>query len=164
MKNDELKHQYEDITSLYDMAEDLAATVENKLVKNPEAQLALVEPLINDIADSADALSEEFIDILENPSHKKTAKTRIEKALRKMFMALETYRNRVKETTADTTVAILNVADSIVNKIYKQAEKIMLIFMRLIDISLERIMRKHELDEFRRNNSQFINMLPQHGH
>ncbi len=164
MKNDELKGQYEDITVLYDMAGELATTVENKAVKNPEAQLALIEPLINDIADSTDVLTEEFIDILENPSHKKSAKGRIEKAMRKIFMALESYRERARETTNDTLAALANVADKTVEKIYRQTEKIMIIFMRLIDISLERIMRKHELDEFRRHNSQFLNMIPQHGH
>ncbi len=159
MNKDDYKEQYENLTAIYDLAEDLAATVESKFVKNPEGQLALVEPLINDIADSADILTEEYISILETPSHKKSAKSRVEKALRKIFTALESYRERVKEAGS----AAINIADTIVEKIYKQTEKIMLIFMQLIELSLERIMRKHELDEFKRHNTQFISAL-QHGH
>lgn len=164
MKDKDFKEQYDQITSLYDLAEDLAATVENKQVKNPEKQLALVEPLINEIADSADVLTEEYINILEHPSTKKTAKGRVEKALRQIFMALENYRNQIKENSGTALAALANIADATVEKIYKQTEKIMIIFMQLIDLSLERIMRKQELDEFRRNNAQFLNAMPQHGH
>lgn len=164
MKDKDFKEQYEQITELYDLAEDLAATVENKQVKNPEAQLNLVEPLINDIADSADVLSEEYINILEHPSTKKAAKGRVEKAMRQIFMALENYRNRLKEASSTTLTKLANLADTTVEKIYKQTEKIMIIFMQLIDLSLERIMRKQELDEFRRNNMQFLNSMPQHSH
>lgn len=164
MKKDDMKAQYDEIASLYDMAEDLAATVESKSIKNPKQQMAIVEPLINDISDSADVLTEEYINIMENPSRKKSAKNRIEKALRKIFMALDNYRAHVNEISGNTLAALSNIADGIVNKIHKQAEKIMIVFMRLLDISLERIMRAHELAEFRRNNEKFTNTLPQHSH
>ncbi len=164
MKNDELKKQYDHITSLYDMAEELAATVESKQVKNPEDQLMLVEPLLNAVADAAEVLGEEYINILEDKSHHKSAKSRIEKALRKIFTALENYHQRVKELSEGVGMALKNIADPIAEKIYTQAEKIMLIFMRMINLSLERIMRKHELEEFKRLNEKSLNLLPQHGH
>lgn len=164
MKKDEMKEQYDEIAALYDLAEELAATVESKFVKSPKEQLALVEPLINDVADSTDVLTEEYISIMEEPARKKPARARIEKALRKIFTALDTYRARVYEAGQETAGALANIADAVAVKIQKQTEKIMIIFMQMIDISLERIMRKHELDEFRRRHEQIVNSIPQHSH
>ena len=158
-----MEKQYRQITALYDVAEELASTVESEFVQAPEAQLELVEPLINQVADSADILSEEFIDLFENPSRKKSAKGRIESALRKLFMALEEYRNRVGLKSKKTLAALANIADPLVDKLRKQAEKITVIFMSLIELSLERIMHKYEIEEFKRNHQKTVSML-QLGH
>ncbi len=163
MKKDQLQKQYKDITSLYDMAEELASTVESDFTQDPESQLALVEPLLTQVADSADILAEEFIRVLENPARKKSAKTRVESALRKLYMALEEYRNRVGIRSKKTLAALANIADPIVDKIRKQAQKITIIFMQLIELSLERIMHKYEIEEFKRSNDKVVSML-QLGH
>ncbi len=164
MKKDALEKHYRQITSLYDMAEELANTVESDFVSNPEAQLALVEPLLTQVADSADVLSEEFINLFENPSRKKSAKGRIESALRKIFMALEEYRNGLGMRSKKMLAALANIADPIVDKIRKQAEKIIIIFMQLTEISLDRIMHKYEIEEFKRANEKAVNMILQLGH
>jgi len=164
MKKDALEKQYRQITTLYDMAEELASTVESEFTKDPQTQLALVEPLINQVADSADTLTEEFINLFENPSHKKSAKTRIEAALRKIFMALDEYRNRIGLRGKKTLAALANIADPIIDKIRKQVEKITLIFMQLIELSLERIMHKYEIEEFKRANEKAVSTLLQLGH
>lgn len=168
MKNDDVasqKKQYDSITMLYDIAEDLASTVENKMVRNPDEHFMLIEPLINDVADSADVLAEEYINVLEAPSLKKSAKLKVEKALRKIFMALENYRKRVEELGSETVAILSKTVDPVVEKIVKQTEKIMVIFMHLLEISLDRIMHKQQLEEFRRNNDRlFTNngLSPQH--
>jgi hypothetical protein len=164
MRKDTSEKDYRMITSLYEMAEDLASTVESEFVKDPEEQIALLEPLITQIADSADILTEEFINVLEKPSRKKSAKTRVESALRKIFMALEEYRNNVGLRSKKTLTALANIADPIVDKIRKQVEKITLIFMQLVEISLERIMHKYEIEEFKRSNNKVASMLLQLGH
>src|SRR4029077_14800809 len=115
------------ITALYDMAEGLTATVESEFIQDPEAQLVLVEPLIVQIADSTDILTEEFVALCENPSRKKSAKGRVEGALRKIFIALEEYRSRLGMKSKKTLAALANIADPIVEKIRKQAEKVVLI-------------------------------------
>jgi hypothetical protein len=158
---DVLEKQYREITSMYDMAEELASTIESDFVQNPDAQLALVEPLITQIADSTDILAEEFINILEKPASKKSAKNKVEAALRKMFQALEEYRNRVGLRSKKVLSALANIADPIVDKIRKQAEKITIIFMTLIELSLERIMHKYEIEELKRSNAKVTGMLLQ---
>ena len=164
MKKDNLEKQYRDITAFYDMAEELAATVESDFTQNPEAQLALMEPLVTQIADSADILTEEYINVLENPARKKSAKSRIEGALRKIFIALEEYRNKVGIKSKKTLAGIANIADPIIDKVRKQAEKVAVLFMQLVELSLERIMRNYEIEELKRSNNKVANMLLQLGH
>ena len=159
-KNAALEKHYREISSLYDMAEELASTVESEFTKDPEAQLALVEPLISQVADSADVLAEEFINILEKPSLVKSAKGRVEGALRKLFMAFEDYRNKVNGRGQKTLSGLANIADPVVTKVRRQAERIILIFMSLMEISLDRIMHKSELDEFKRNNERAMKIMP----
>ncbi len=89
MKKDALERQYQQITSLYDLAEELAATVESKFVQNQEEQIALVEPLITQVAETADVLSEEYVSLFEVPIRKKSAKNRVEGVLRKLYAAFE---------------------------------------------------------------------------
>jgi len=159
MKNEILEKQYRQITALYDMAEELASTVESGFVQDTDAQIAIVEPLVHQVADSADILSEEFVTLFEVPAGKKTAKGRIEGALRKVFTALEEYRNRVGLRSKKTVVALANIADPIVEKIRKQVEKITVIFMQLVNLSLDRIMHKYEAEEFRRSNEKAFSTI-----
>ena len=58
---EELEVKYNEVTSLYDYAEELVATVESQFVQDPNGQLDIVEPLINEIGDATDVLAEEFI-------------------------------------------------------------------------------------------------------
>ncbi len=163
-KKEELEQQYREIASLYDTAEELAGTVESEFAKNPEAQLKLVEPLIAQIADSADTLAEEFVTVLEKPAMAKSAKSRVESALRKIFMALNDYRSKMEARSEALAGVITNIADPIVDRIRKQAEKIVLIFMRLMELSLDRIMHKVEIEEFRRVNDRAMSGMPAVGH
>lgn len=168
MKNDDAaqhKKKYDTITALYDMIENLASTVESKFVKNQEEHFALIEPVINDVADSIDVLSEEYINVIENPKLKKAARLKVEKALRKIFMALENYRKQIAELGQDTLKVLTMMVNPIMEKIAKQTAMIVMIFMELMEISLDRIMQKHEMDEFRRNyNLPATSMMPQHSH
>jgi hypothetical protein len=160
MKKDALEKQYRQITGLYDLAEELASTVESKFVQNPDEQMALIEPLISQVAETADVLSEEYVNLFEAPARKKSAKTRVETALRKLFAAFEEYRTRSGLRSKKTLAALANIADPIVDKIRKQVEKITLLFMQLFELSLDRIMHKYEAEEFRRSNEKALSALP----
>lgn len=161
MKKDALEKQYRQITGLYDLAEELASTVESEFVQDQEAQIALVEPLIAQVAEAADVLSEEYVSLFEVPIRKKSAKGRIEGTLRKLFAAFEEYRARAGSKGKKTLAALANIADPIVDKLRKQVEKITLLFMQLIDLSLDRIMHKFEAEEFRRTNEKVLSAMPQ---
>lgn len=164
MEKSELKAQYDDITSLYDIADELAETAQDSTVKNPEEHINLLESLISEVAEVSDTLAEEYIHIIQEPVRNKTVKAKVEKALRKMFIALDHYRASMKEVVNETALTVSRLVSPILVKLQKQAEKIMLIFMQLLEISLDRIMRKNELDEFRRNNSHMLGTMQQIAH
>ncbi len=154
MKKSTQEKYYREVTTLYDMAEELASTVESEFVKDPRAQIELVAPLIDSVADAADILTEEYISLLEHPSRKKSAQNRVESALRKIFMALEEYRKQVSAGGKKMLAALANIADPVAKKIRQQVEKIVVIFMQLVELSLERIMHKYEIEEFRRSHNK----------
>lgn len=161
---DELEKEYNEITSLFDITEDLAMTVESQFVSNPDEQIDLVEALIDSVGDSADVLTEEFINVLEKPAKRKNSKSRIEAALRKIFMAMDEYRQRVQERGKRLTNNMWNIADPIVDKLQKHMEKIIVIFLNMLDLSLERIMHKNQIEELKRNEATVASRLLQLGY
>lgn len=156
MNKEELENQYRQIVGLYDLAEDLASTVDSEFVKDKDAQIMLIEPLIAHVAEAADVLTEEFVGVFEVPSRKKNAKGRVEGALRRLFTAFEEYRTQVGLRSKQLVSGIANIADPIVEKLRKQVEKITLMFIQLIELSLDRVMHKYEVEEFRRSNEKAL--------
>lgn len=162
---EEFEGMYHDITKLYDYAEELVATVESELVQNPSEQLDIVEPLIADIGDATDALSEQFLLIAEgnkNKTSSKASKAVIEGSMRKIFAALNDYQARVKDVSKKAHGAIMNIADPIVAKIQRQVEQVVVIFLEFIQISLQSIMGKAELDSLKARDARVALMMHQH--
>ncbi|MAR56624.1 MAG: hypothetical protein CMM93_05520 [Rickettsiales bacterium] len=156
----ELEQNYYEITELYDLAEELVDTVE--LSEQPEAQLALVEPLINDVEEAADILSEEYIVIAEQQG-KSVNKKRIEGALRKLYTALDAYNKKVTAHVGDAVEGFRNAADPIVKKILRQLESVVAAFIDFVDLSLSRIMSVSHAEELKRRQEKIAMMLHQIG-
>lgn len=162
---DELEVKYNLITGLYDLSDELVSTVESPLVQNQEDQLAIVEPLINDISDATDVLAEEFLliaDARRGRNGKSFNKARVESSLRKIFNALNDYQERVKDTTKKAHGAILNIADSIVAKIQRDIEEIVVVFLELVNLSLASIMHKQQLETVKARDPRIALMMHQH--
>lgn len=157
--------RYHEITKLYDHAEELLATVESELVQDPDMQLDIVEPLINEIGDATDMLAEEFMLIAESKKNKtqsKASKKQIESGLRKIFSALSDYNARVRDISKKAHGSIMNIADPIVKKVQRQVEEIVIIFLEFVQISLQSIMNKAELDTLKARDSRIALMMHQH--
>lgn len=147
----DLEGDYGEIVALFDLTEELVGTVDSKFVKDQEEQYQLVEPLIEHIGESVDVLTEEFIAIVETPEKaKKTAKNRVEGALRKIFAAMDNYRQRVQQKSR-SVAGMYNIADGIVDKIQRQLEKVVMVFLNLLNLSLDRIMHKSQIEELKRH-------------
>jgi len=165
-KNDismeEFEARYQEITKLYDYAEELVNTVESQFVQNPAAQLEIVESLINDLSDATDVLSEEFLLIAESKKYNtqnKASKKHIEGSLRKIFAALNDYNARVRDIGKKAHGAIMNIADVIVKKIQRQVEQIVIIFLEFIHISLMNIMGKMELEALKVRDPRIVALM-----
>ena len=169
MKKDTTMEEYEahynNIHTLYDLAEELLNTVESKLVSAPALQLEIIEPLINEIGDATDVLTQEFILIAESKKNKtsnKASKAHIESALRKIFAAINDYHSRVTDIGKKAHGAFMNIADPIVQKIQKQVEQVVMIFLEFMQISLQSIMNKAELEALRVRDPRVALMMHQH--
>lgn len=156
----ELEQRYNDITELFAISDDLASTVDNTFIRDHAAQMKLVEPLINTVADAADELSEEFIALCEGKTKKQTSsKSRIETSLRKIYIAMHEYAARVERVGQNAVGNIRNLADPIVEKLKRQMEVIVANFMEMLSLSLERIMQKHDIEELKERQIRISLML-----
>jgi len=162
---EDFENRYHEITKLYDFSEELVATVESELVQDPDAQLDIVEPLISEIGDATDMLAEEFMYIAESKKNKtqsKASKKQIEAGLRKIFTAISDYNARVRDISKKAHGSIMNIADPVVQKIQRQIEEIVVIFLEFLQISLQSIMNKAELDTLKARDSRIALMMHQH--
>ena len=148
----EMEQKYYDITALFALAEDIAATVDNPATKDPMSQMMLVEPLIDTLAESADVLTEEYIALCEGKSAKKS---RIETAMRKIYIAIHQYSADAKRIGKGA----VNLADVLVERTRRQMETIVANFMEFVKLSLDRIMQKHEIDELKQRHDRIAMML-----
>lgn len=161
---DELEARYGEITSLYDLAGELVETVESDFVNTPEAQWTIVEPLINEIGDATDILTEEFIHLAESAKRGmpgKASKSRIEGAMRRMYAAVNDYRERVKNVTKQAYNALENIADPIVGKIQRQVERVIVIFLEFVQLSLASVMNQVELSQLKAREARVALMMHQ---
>jgi sugar-specific transcriptional regulator TrmB len=161
---DDYKAKYNDIVALCDCAEELLATVENSAIVNPQEQLDMIEPLINEIADSSDVLAEEFLLVAESNktrSPSKFSKKRIESALRRICVTLNEYQENVQSLTKKSNALITNITKPIIKKIQQQLDKVIVIFFEFAQISLQSIMSKVELDAIKIRNSDLALMMHQ---
>ena len=152
----EMEVKYYDVMDLYSLADELVATVENDLVSNPEAQLDLIEPLVEAIGASADVLTEEFIELVgAKPNRKTVAKKKIEDALRQIYSAISDYTAK----SGDVAQGVSNIADPIVKRLKRQLETVIAAFIDYVTLSLDRIMQKNDVEELKQRQEKIALML-----
>jgi hypothetical protein len=152
----EMEQKYYEVMDLYSLADELVSTVESNLVTNPEAQFALVEPLVEVLGTSADVLTEEFIGLCEGKANRKTiAKKKIEDALRQVYVAISEYSAK----SAEVMQGVSNVADPIVKRIKRQLEVVIAAFIDFVSLSLDRVMQKHDVEELKLRQEKIAIML-----
>ena len=145
------EQKYSDIVELYALNDELLATVEQ--AASPEAQLALIEPLVEAIGESADLLTEEYIGLCQGAtSNRNSAKSKIEGSLRKVYMAIHEFHTR---TARDAK----NAAHQVVKRIKRQLEQVISNFVDFITLSLDRIMQKHDVEEIKARHASISLML-----
>lgn len=150
------RDDYEVLLQLYDLTEELADTVESKFVSDPDNQLALVAPVIEAVGEATDTLTEEFVTVAGAKTKRKkmAASSKIEAAMRKIYIAMDEYAIQVGNGVKDSAKSLKNIADTVVEKIRHKMEAVIVIFLSLIELSLDRVMHKQELEELRRRDTE----------
>ncbi|MCC7260822.1 MAG: hypothetical protein IT567_07295 [Alphaproteobacteria bacterium] len=158
------KDTYEDIIRLYDFAEELIESVDDSRVeKNKEEQLAIVNGLIEAIEESTDILAEEFCEIIENNGKPKTKKKgKLESAFRKMFVAIDAYKEAVEQSAIKLKGDIMNVADPIVQKLTQHIEHVVALFLEYVAISVDLFMHKTQIEEMKKRERHVADLLHKH--
>jgi hypothetical protein len=160
----EMEQGYHSIMSFYDLAEELASTVDSQFVKDPASQLALVEPLIEQLSDSADVLTEEYINLADGKPTRKT-RDRIEVSLRKIYNAMDDYQRKLTGGLLGAGQSVKNIADPVIYRIKLKIEEVIVAFLDFIKLSLDRVMHKNDLEELKKRHHitfQLHQMAQQH--
>ncbi len=148
------EEKYYDITELFLLNDELLATV--PAAADPDAQLALLEPLLEAVGESAEVLTDEYIALCEgDPIRKKSAKGRVEGALRKVYTAMQEFSARTRDAR--------NAAHAVVKKIKRQLEHVVTHFLDFMTLSLDRIMQKSDVDTLKERHANIALMLHQLG-
>jgi len=148
------EQKYHDITELFLLSDELLATVPASA--DPEAQLLLLESLIETIGESADVLTDEYIALCEGDIKRKSStKSRVEGALRKVYVAMGDVTLRARDAK--------NAAHAVIKKIKRQLEHIVAHFMDFMVLSLDRIMQKNDVDDLKQRHANIALMLHQLG-
>ena len=115
-------------------------------------QLGLVEKLVETIGESADILTDEYVALCEGKaSAKKSAKTKVETSLRKVYMAIGDFTTRARD--------VRNAAHLVVKKLKRQLEQVIENFVEMVQLSLDRIMQKHDVEELKTRHANIALML-----
>lgn len=148
------EQKYHDITELFLLSDELLATVPASA--DPEEQLRLLEPLLETIGESADLLTDEYIALCDGDTKRKaTAKSRVEGALRKVYVAMNEFTMKARDAK--------NAAHAVIVKIKRQLEHVVSHFMDFMTLSLDRIMQKNDVDELKQRHANIALMLHQLG-
>lgn len=144
------EQKYYDITELFALTEELLDTVPN--ATNPEMQMALVANLAETVSESADILTDEYVALCEGtPARKKSASSRVEGALRKIYIAIADFNTRARDAR--------NTAHLVVKKLKRQLEQVISNFVEMVSLAIDRIMQKHDVEEMKARHANIALML-----
>lgn len=156
-----LEESYYQITTIYDMADTLITDVVNTPKDQQEAHFRLVNPLVERLEASADILTEEFINIAEGKDNipAAPADSRVETALRKIYAAMDDFQKRASILGNQSTDALLAKVQPMVDGIKQHVEKVIGIFVDFLNLALDRIMQKADLESLRQRNEKIAAIM-----
>ena len=161
VNNMDLKTAYLDVTSLYDCADELIASTEQSQLLQQEAHYQLVNPVVEQLELSADLLANEFITAVEaaEQHQKPTNGSKIESALRMVYTAFEQYGQQAQAYQKQAFEQVTDIVDPVMEKIKRQVEKVITIFIGFVDLALDRIMPQHDLEALKQRDAKIASML-----
>lgn len=151
----ELEESYHQVVAMYDMADELISTVMQSPQEVQEAHFRLVNPLVQQLEESADVLTEEFISIAEGKDSPSNHRGRIETAFRLVYAAMDDYQKRA----ANVAVAVSQTVSPVFEGIKRHVEKVITLFVGYVELALDRIMQKNDLEQLKKREAKIAQML-----
>lgn len=97
MNKDEYREFYDEIVKFYDLAEVVIDVIENSN-EDTDVQVALAAPVIEQVRESADILTEAYLRFIENGEKLSNHDIkRIENAMRKIFASILNFKKEMKK-------------------------------------------------------------------
>jgi hypothetical protein len=159
MNAKELK--YHAIVGLYDLAERMIDGVHYANPSDAEEYLNLVEPVIQEIEDSTDRLSDLYMEILQEEERREHTHNAIaiESGLRKILINLKEFQKKIAKVESSLRKVAENHLVPIISEIQERVENIVAIFIELVNISLTRIFSKYELETAKQRNTNIAMLV-----
>jgi hypothetical protein len=156
-----LEKSYYEVTTLYELADNLIADVMNSPEELQEAHFQLINPLVEQLEASTDILTEEFINIADGKDSGpgSASRSRVETAFRKIYAAMDDYGKRASAVHQQAMLSIKEKAQSAVSRLKLHVEKVLGTFLGLLDLSLDRVMQKNELEQLRKRDEKIASIL-----
>lgn len=151
-----LEESYNQVIAMYDMADELVSTVTKSPRELQEAHFRLVNPLVLQLEESADVLTEEFICLAEGKDAPGNHRSRIETAFRKVYAAMDDYQKRAGQMMQ---AAVTQTVSPVLDGIKRHMEKVIAVFFGYIELTLDRIMQKSDLEQLKKNEEKVAEIL-----
>lgn len=152
---DSYEEAYREILELYDIAEALMATAEQKEAVFKDEQVEALEPLAEEVLKAADQLSEQFCEFVEASDKKKAArKFKLRQPFRNIFSAVNECLEAIYTSPADIAENITAAVIPAIERLVKHTEKL---FGKLVVI----IEKARDLVK---NRQEFVDMISREAH
>lgn len=153
---------YRTILSLYDVAQELVNTVEHPEAADLDTHLDMIEPVVECVEESAEVLTTEYAHLTEGTKGaKKIKRKNVESALRKFFAVLDEFKHKSADLKGPSFISITKIVAPVIEKLRAAGEQVVAIFMQVVDVALDQILHKSEIEAVKRRNQVIAAMMHQ---
>lgn len=141
----EYDEAYQEILVIYDIAEELADTPNHPLARFQDEQVAVVEPLVDEVLDAADDLSQGFCEFVQQPDKGKAANAfNMRGAFQRMFKAVNRTISQIQEVGGEVGENLTATVVPSLEKLVRHTEKVFSRLVVLVSVTKETLTKKRE--------------------
>lgn len=162
METTDYQANYRSILALYDVAQELVNTVEHPETVDIDTHLDMIEPIVEGVEESAEVLTTEYAHMTEGAKGaKKIKRKNVEGALRRFFAVIDEFKRKSGDLHGATFVSVTKIVAPLVEKLREAGEQVVAIFMQVVEIALDQIMHKADVEAVKRRNQVIAAMMHQ---
>jgi hypothetical protein len=141
----EYDEAYQEILVIYDIAEELADTPNHPLARFQDEQVAIIEPLVDEVLDAADELSQGFCEFVQQSDKAKAASTfNMRGAFKRMFKAVNHTITQIQEAGGEIAENLTATVVPTLEKLVRHTEKVFSRLVVLVSVTKETLTKKRE--------------------